>query len=75
MTSNQSVIDRMLEAALRGGGLRAGEAAGTPSQPAPGGSVTSAIFWSHARDNAAADLVPPGSLSPRISARQRQRVA
>jgi hypothetical protein len=44
MASNQSVLDRMLEAALRGGGLRAGEATGTPSQPAPGGSVTSAIF-------------------------------
>lgn len=37
MASNQSVLEQMLQAALQGGGLRAGQGAGNPSQPAPGG--------------------------------------
>lgn len=37
MASNQSMLEQMLEAALRGGGLRTGQGAGTPNQPAPGG--------------------------------------
>ena len=38
MASNQSVLEQMLQAALQGGGLRAGQGTNTPSQPAPGGS-------------------------------------
>jgi uncharacterized membrane protein YebE (DUF533 family) len=38
MASNQSVLEQMLQAALQGGGLRAGQGAGNPSQPVPGGS-------------------------------------
>ena len=37
MASNQSVLEQMLQAALQGGGLRAGQGATTPSQAAPGG--------------------------------------
>ena len=38
MASNQSVLEQMLQAALQGGGLRAGQGTGNPSQPAPGGA-------------------------------------
>jgi uncharacterized membrane protein YebE (DUF533 family) len=38
MASSQSMLEQMLEAAIRGGGLRAGEEAGTRGRPAPGGS-------------------------------------
>ncbi|RCW87313.1 tellurite resistance TerB family protein [Phyllobacterium bourgognense] len=37
MASSQSVLEQMLQAALQGGGLRAGSGTNTPSQPAPGG--------------------------------------
>ena len=38
MASNQSVLEQMLQAALQGGGLRAGQGAGIPGQAAPGGA-------------------------------------
>lgn len=38
MASNQSVLEQMLQAALQGGGLRTGQGAGNPGQPASDGS-------------------------------------